>query len=151
MVARWTVNLEGTRLPEDPHPARNIYLYDKQTEQISTEENILAFKRGLDRTLNELIRIGKDVVIVGPVPEAPANVSMALARASIMGFTRDFRPVTTVVMKRIKNTLNLFEEAKFKYGVNVLYPHHILCAENRCLVDKDGRSEERRVGKECRQ
>lgn len=136
--ARWVVNIEGVRLLTDPHPIPNIYLYDEKTQEISTEENINVFVRGLNRTLEALSNAGKEVIIFGPLPEMGANISAALARATMMGIDRDLRPSIESVKNRINTSLVLFNDAHVKYDIDIIYPHEVLCWDTVCKVEAEG-------------
>jgi len=135
LFARWVIGVEGVRLATAPHHTPYVFLYDDQTDLIAEKNNLLAFKRGIARTIEALINAGKTVTIVGPLPEIPANTSPAIALSAMLGIERDFRPREDLVLARISQTLSVLEEMRVRYGVNILLPHQVLCKEAVCQVE----------------
>jgi hypothetical protein len=138
LAARWTVNFEGERLPTDHHFPSKIFLYDDQTTVVGTLANRFAFERGLERTLATLVAAGREVTIVGPVPEAPLRVSEALARSVLIGVERDLMLERGPIDRRMRETVAVLNDAGLRYGVRVLFPHQILCDRVNCIVEQGG-------------
>ena len=84
--ARWAAYAEATRFGVDD-PGANAFLTDNAGKAHTVEGSRRVLARSLQRTLDELHRLGKRVVVVGQVPELGINAPRCLAH-SVMAFGR---------------------------------------------------------------
>ena len=92
LSARWT----GWRIGATPNPAEpatDIRLVDASRTATSAQDNRLLWERGFIRLLDTLHAAGKQVVIVGPLPEPTFNVPHK-AFVEQFGFTSPIEPIT---------------------------------------------------------
>lgn len=134
LAARWAIYAEGTRYGLET--GAPIALDDG-----SDRSNRAVFSDGLGRLLTALKTGGKDVVIVGPVPEVGRDVPIILAKTLLGGATSasvalapsraDFERRQAFVMP----TLTALAESS---GARLVWPHEALCDEAVCAVEKLG-------------
>ncbi len=79
IAARWGLHAEG--VPFAPDSGRAFWLQDAMQAADDPAGNRAIFQRAFDRTLSRLAELGRNVVILGPVPEVVADVPGALAKA----------------------------------------------------------------------
>lgn len=134
---RWAQSETG--LPYSHEDAGHVVLTDNQNMIGSPAGNHDVFARGLERLIRALTGAGKRVTIVASVPEVGWSVPETLARLRLLHSNRDIAPTVADYLKRQQDVLALFDLMKKRYGVQVLYPHLILCANIRCAVAERGR------------
>jgi hypothetical protein len=79
LAGRWPYYMTGW-LPERGEAGRSR-LVDGQTKVSSREENATVLRRTLTKTIHRLESMGKNVVVIGSVPEPGFNVPYAIAMA----------------------------------------------------------------------
>ena len=89
LAAHWSLYATGVRYRRNVGEGR---LGDNRTEPGSAATNEAVFRRDLDEMVTMLARAGKEVVIVGPVPEVGHPVPWVLALAVWHGRNLDIRP-----------------------------------------------------------
>ena len=106
----------------------------------SVAQNTLALQAGLLRTVELLRSHGKNVLIVGPVPEIGYNVPRALhMNALLPSFLQsDVRPTSAEFHQRNQESLRVLSEIGASEGIGVLFPHEVLCGAGRCEIVADG-------------
>ena len=93
----------------------------------------ISFHQALARTVDRLRGAGAQVVIVGPVPEIGFDVPDMLTRAINWGLSM---PVTGYdsFMLRQSVILQAMKEISNSGHATIVYPHDILCNQQRCMV-----------------
>lgn len=137
LAGRWPFQITGW-LPETAGSYR-MWLEDDLTTQTSIEENLAVFKRSLSRTLDRLTDLGKNVYIIGAVPEpgfdVPQTVAMAKQRGSEVprGIRRDN-------VERRAGTSDQIISALVRNRENVMvfsiWPH--FCGKEWCAIEQSG-------------
>ncbi len=102
-------------------------------------DNHAALTAGLESAVARLVAAGKQVWMVGPIPEIGHHVPRTLYLDSI-GVSRsiDIQPTIQEFNERQGFVLTLLAAIAKKYGVGVVWPHRQLCDARRCHVQKDG-------------
>lgn len=113
-----------------------------RTAKQSTEVNgqlAPTAEQALTRVVTQLVDSGKQVRLVGPVPDVKTLVPRALYLKSL-GFAKDFE-----VRQRLnefeavqKNTLVVLRNLANRPRVSLALPHLALCKEGWCAVEQDG-------------
>jgi hypothetical protein len=117
-----------------------VRLGDDRTDPPSAGANEAVFRRGLERTAATLAGAGKEVVIVGPVPEVGSPVPWTLALAAWQGRDVDIRPTRTAFEARNRVVLSVLTGLGGRGLAKVVHPHAALCDETRCRVEGEGRA-----------
>ena len=92
-----------------------------------------------ERTLSELRALGRQVVLVGPVPEVGWNVPRALAMQSHTGIQRTIRPTREAFHDRQAFVIETMATLGPAYGATIVLPHESLCSEELCRIESMGR------------
>lgn len=87
IMARWARHADGTGFGQDNAATR--YLADQDGRAFSTEQNREIVERALARTLAELKALGRQVILVGSVPEIGQHVPDVLAKSAWRGRSAD--------------------------------------------------------------
>ncbi|WP_194944750.1 acyltransferase family protein [Limnohabitans sp. 2KL-3] len=110
----------------------------KQAEEVNGRL-VPTAEQALTRVVTQLVNAGKQVRLVGPVPDAKTLVPRALYLKSL-GFAKEFE-----VRQRLdefesvqKNTLVTLRNLANQQGVSLTLPHLELCKEGLCAVEQDG-------------
>ena len=130
LEARWAKYAEGS--PYGEEPAGHIALLDDSCRVNSDSDNHAVFERGLARTIDELQRLHKKVVIVAAVPEIGWPVPAILARRALASNTEAVAPSLHDYLDRQKFVLATFARMQSSHRATVLYPHRVLCASGTC-------------------
>ncbi|MDO7834045.1 acyltransferase family protein [Sphingobium sp. HBC34] len=98
-----------------------------------------AFVARLDRTIAALRALGRDVVLIGPVPPQPFDVPRRLAHLAQAGRTDAAQGVTRrFVDGRTVHLRALFARWQ-AHGVRLIDPVAALCDTQSCAIQHDGR------------
>ena len=138
LAARWALSAEGRRYKNESK--RKILITDDFSPEASLAENRAVFARGLDRTLKALRNAGREVVIVGPVPEPGFHVPRSLAMQQRTDTQREIAPTFDEFLERQEFVLRTLDDSAEKYDATVIYPHEALCDRVSCPVVRQGRS-----------
>jgi peptidoglycan/LPS O-acetylase OafA/YrhL len=137
LVARWALSAEGKRLEREGKPT--VYIKDDLSSEISLEENRMAFKRGLERTIAALRETGKDVLLVEQIPEIGYDVPRLLAKAYVNGGDLDIvLPTTQQYSERQRYVSAVFREMEQEYGARIVRTQDLFCADGLCGIEEDG-------------
>jgi peptidoglycan/LPS O-acetylase OafA/YrhL len=132
LVSRWALLVEGSYYgPETGEP---ILLSDGQTHARDIADNRRIFERALSRTLDELTAAGKQVWIVGPVPEVGVDVPKTLANAKRFGRNIDIRPSRQQFEFRQRGTFDILDRVAAQHGATIVPVHENLCDHYSCEV-----------------
>ena len=139
LAARWVMASDGTRYKKEP--GKSIELVDLQAPDSINTPNLTVFEVGIKRTVDQLLALGKIVVLVKPVPEIGFEVPSAYFVAEITG--RDVSslvsPTFSEYMQRTKNVESVFSKIEKERPVIIVSPSTYLCDAQHCRVVLDGR------------
>jgi len=135
LIARWAYYFDG-------HGYGNERIQAAWPSSLSAgdgpEHRPAAIDTALDRTVARLVREGRRVWVVGPIPEVGWDVPSVLARAAMHGWTIDIDPRPTDFHARQRMVFPALDRLAAQPGVGVLYPHERLCSESTCTVVENG-------------
>jgi len=137
LVARWAYYDQGHGYGPDANEIR--HLIDLDPPATPDRSQHAGFARILERTVLALVKAGKRVVIVAPVPEPGFDVPEALARDAQYGAGE--RHTLSLSAYRARDAFVLAEFGKLhaRYGVSIIDPAAVLCASDDCVVQRQGR------------
>ncbi|HEY3638309.1 MAG TPA: acyltransferase family protein [Rhizomicrobium sp.] len=136
LEARWAKYAEGS--PYGEEPKGHVVLSDESNDQAGGSDNHAVFERGLARTVDELTKLNKKVVIIASVPEIGWPVPAVLARRALAEDADSVAPGLGNYLQRQKFVLGTFSAMQQRYGAVVLHPDRILCATGTCEVARNG-------------
>ena len=103
--------------------------------------NATLFELGLERTVATLVALGRNVIIVAPIPEVGYHVPSAYSIADRTA--RDVNiliaPTPREYLDRNREVFSAFEAIARKYPITIIAPSSILCDDQRCRVFAEGR------------
>jgi peptidoglycan/LPS O-acetylase OafA/YrhL len=137
LTARWAYYDQGDGYGPDASELRHLIDLDPPAAPDSSQHT--AFARILERTVRALVRAGKKVIIVAPVPEPGIDVPEALARQALYGVGEVPTLTTSLYRARDAFVLNDLTMLHRRYGVVIVDPAVILCMTNSCALQRDGR------------
>jgi hypothetical protein len=135
MAARWAYIVSGHYdQRKESHALRLIDLLAAEPEGT---DNAIVLETGLRRTVEQLQDLGKDVVLVGPVPEigydVPAVTFVALKTKRDVDAL--ISPTVPEYEARNRDITAIFEVLEDDKAVSsILYPSEYLCNSGRCRV-----------------
>lgn len=137
LVARWALSAEGERYRGEMKST--VYIGDDASSEISLAENKKVFKRGLERTVSELRKLGKRVLLVAQIPEVGFDVPRLLAKAYVnAGEWQQMPPTPRQYAERQEGVLAVFREMELKYGVKLVTIDELFCTVDSCGIEEDG-------------
>lgn len=137
LMARWGKAAQGTAYGNEG--SGFVAIGDDEAHAQKPSDNAAIFARGLKRTIEALRADGRQVLLVGPVPEIGWTVPQVLARLA-----QEHRehvvvaPPAAKFYAREKEVLPLFHAMAAQQGVTAVFPHDYLCKSGRCSVRKEG-------------
>lgn len=136
LEARWAKYAEGSTYGGEPNG--HVVLLDDSCRSNSDKDNHAVFERGIARTVGELQKLHKKIVIVAAVPEIGWPVPAILARRALARDTNTVAPSLQDYLGRQKFVLAAFAHMQSAQQATVLYPHRVLCASGTCEVARNG-------------
>jgi hypothetical protein len=136
LESRWAEYADGTTYGYEPKS--RIVLLDDAARTAAPNDNHRVFLRGLERTVAEIRKEGKQVIIVAAVPEIGWPVPAVLARRALAENTDGVAPGVGAYLSRQKFVLDTFASMRQRFGATVLYPHSVLCGTGSCQVALNG-------------
>lgn len=135
LAGRWGLWAEGT--PYKHEGGSKVKLYDATNAPVT---NHAGFAAGLERIVAMLSYAGKQIWLVGPIPEVGYDVPRALYFDSL-GVKRSFGlpPTVKEFKERQAFVFEVFGALATQYNARVVWPHEHLCDSLVCNVQKDGR------------
>ncbi len=130
LVGRWAEYYEVHRYKPDVPP---LTLVDT-VRAVRGDTNEEVFKRGLERTLAFLEKKGRDIVIVGQVPDLSFDAPRHLAIQALLGHQLTESFALSNYLMRQRDVMDLIESMRSLFGFEVLYPHRALCNEKYCAI-----------------
>lgn len=101
-------------------------------------DKVRTFLPGLLKVVESLEKSGEDVILVGPVPRQPFDVSRKLKLAIIFGWDKPTGIASSEFLKRNKSTFDLLGQAA-DAGADILLPHLSLCDRLNCAIVRDSK------------
>jgi len=135
LMARWGKAAQGTAYGNEGNGF--VAIGDDKAQALKPSDNAAIFARGLKRTIAALRADGRQVLLVGPVPEIGWTVPQVLARLE-MEHKPVVLPPARQFYEREAAVLPLFHAMATRKGVTAVYPHQYLCRNGHCAVRKDG-------------
>jgi peptidoglycan/LPS O-acetylase OafA/YrhL len=138
LAARWALSTKGTRYKQEQ--GSPVQLVDIKSVSSEDSSNVELFEIGLRRTIKELHRLGKKVILVNPVPEVGYNVPSAHLIASMtkQNINKLIAPTAKEYEKRTKEVVSIFREIKNQFPIEMVNPDIYLCDKGYCNVAIDG-------------
>lgn len=133
LSSRWT----NWRIGEPENASESpvdLRLVDARGTAISLADNRPKFEQAFTALLDRLIAAGKQVVIVGPVPEPPFNVPH---RLFVHGFGLAPPPTPAEYVRRHSVVLAFLEGIEGRKGVSMIWPAKQLCRSGVCPTTAD--------------
>jgi hypothetical protein len=139
LAGRWTMMVEQSMFGFEGGRAHGMI---DETGELADVPVWRILAKTLGQTLDALRAGGKEVFLIGPVPEAGWHVPHTLAQRERFGDLLedgDIAPSREAFDERNRRTIELLESLASTHDARVLYPHEILCATGRCVIIQDGR------------
>ncbi len=137
IVARWARHGEGTPYGEESRSALFLATADALAETV--EENRIIYRRELFNTLEQLMPLNRNIVIVGPIPEMGVDVPIVLAKATWREQPKDLSVSIDAYLARQAFVNDTFEQAADRFNIHYHDPSPYFCQDNRCAdVTQDG-------------
>jgi peptidoglycan/LPS O-acetylase OafA/YrhL len=138
LASRWTIWLEESRYKQEE--GTNLHLKDALNEAPSSAGEEYLFKLGLERTIKAIQDLDRRVVVIAPLPEIGYDVPSANFIASRTG--RDINeliaPSLDEYLDRTQRTFAILQSFEEKYGIQIIEPWKVLCAEGKCRAAING-------------
>jgi len=137
LIARWAYYMEGQTYKDEPtnqFNTKHVLLANRSLPagKASTQEVV---QKAFERTIDGLLAAGKQVWIIGSVPEIGKNVPKALYLKSLgIGKDDQIAPTREEFDLRQRNVTHMIEAMKRRYAINVVWPDRVLCDRNACKV-----------------
>lgn len=130
LIALWGRYAYGTKVD-----TLQTYLYkDSKTKQLSLDENKQVFERGFARTVNLLLKNGKQVVVVAAIPEQNMDIPKMLALSLYLN-KASMPPLSLKqYVKRQEFVNGVFKKWESQGKIKVIHPEEILCKEGQCSM-----------------
>lgn len=139
LSARWGLWAEGTRYKHEDRKPAVIVIRPSEGEATAEASNHQAFASGLMQTIEALRQAGKEVWLIGPVPEVGYIVPRFAYLKTRPGLEHiDIRPTRDEFESREEFVFSLFNEAREKHDVKLLWLHEALCDMTHCRVEENG-------------
>jgi peptidoglycan/LPS O-acetylase OafA/YrhL len=134
LSGRWALWAEGSRYKREA--GKTVYLSDLTG---AAEQNHETVSIGIEQAISVLTSAGKQVWLVGPIPEIGYNVPRVLY-ADQLGISQplDIRPTQEDLKLRQDFVFGLLDSLAQKYSLQVVWPHESLCDSALCQVQRDG-------------
>ncbi len=115
-------------------------LIDDANRELSDANTRRVFRAALERTVEDLERAGKKVIVMGDVPDIRVDVPTCIARSSMfLGRARTCDAEASLVAKTLDYTnAAIAEIAAARGDVCTFLPETVLCEAGRCASSIDG-------------
>ena len=137
LVARWAYYDQGNGYGPDASEVRRLIDLDPPATPDKSQH--ASFARILERTVLSLLKAGKKVFIVAPVPEPGFDVPETLARDALYGAGQHQTLATADYRRRDAFVLSDLGKLQAKFGVSIIDPAAALCSSNTCALQREGK------------
>ena len=132
LASRWSFHAQGTRFLNESAPPLYISLAGENAR--NPQHNAALFVQAWQSTLDILIKTGRRIVVVGPVPEVGWDVPNVMAKSQL-----HHRPLNPEIdlgefLKRNALVLELFERSAVEPTVYFVPLHPAFCNDRTCIV-----------------
>jgi peptidoglycan/LPS O-acetylase OafA/YrhL len=134
LVSRWGLCADGRR-PEGGTPC---YLGRDADDDRSLGQDALLFRAGLQETVRTLTAMGRQVILVAPIPEFRRNVPETLARAQLYREPTGIALSQADYLRRQRGVFSSFDQMQRQFAVKIIYPHQLLCRTGQCAMTAHG-------------
>ena len=140
LSSRWVISADGSRFKTEE--GNTVKLVDSENPGEENPGNQILFETSLQRTIDELINMGREVVLVSPVPEIGYHVPSAYFVAVRTG--RDISDIIAPTLEEFRTrnevVFNVLSElSENNIHVRIVNPSEILCDELVCLIINDNK------------
>jgi peptidoglycan/LPS O-acetylase OafA/YrhL len=125
----WVTNLQRLGVCEDLVPCAN---------HSGVGEPLTFVERQLSADIAELMRQGKKVYLIAPVPLYPFSVPRYLINAYWAGRNPDYRLSRIEHERKTANALKMLRRIQQSTGAYLLDPAEVLCATGNCRYEETG-------------
>jgi hypothetical protein len=134
LAARWALSTTGVRYKHES--GGTVKLVDINSSDNSASSNTELFELGLERTVTELHRLGKNVVLVRSVPEIGYDVPSAALAAEMTrrNINSIIAPSADEHVERTKEVTQVFSNIRNKFDLRIIDPAQRLCGSGLCQV-----------------
>ena len=132
IASRWTLAADGRRNLNEGGADR--FVRDSESGEVSIAENQAVFRRGLARTLTALHAAGKNIVLIGPVPEIGFDVPTTLARSIWFNDRLRIEPSLASFFIRQRFVMHTQADLQRHFGFRLIQPYQALCDNMKCSV-----------------
>jgi peptidoglycan/LPS O-acetylase OafA/YrhL len=155
MMARWTLSIEGSRFDNkeggiefSANKPHFDLVTDGKPEYHSAYEHRSELSKRVASSVQDLLDMGKKVILVYPVPEAGWDVPRYVSRYYMMHSSEAFRSDVgstshNVFNDRNARTYGALDSAGEHPNLYRVYPERLLCnttIDDRCIVQENGHS-----------
>jgi peptidoglycan/LPS O-acetylase OafA/YrhL len=140
LVSRWAYFVEGKIYNDEPTDRyRTKHALVASTLTPKQHDTVIIMADGLEQTVAQLKTAGKDVWIVGPVPEVGIDVPKSLFLKAL-GLAKEIEiaPSREKFEQRQKNVRQLLDKIAAEYRINVVWPGDVLCRDVYCKIEVNG-------------
>jgi peptidoglycan/LPS O-acetylase OafA/YrhL len=139
LSARWALWAEGSRYKRESRKPSTVYLATLGGNSPGQPQNRMVLAFGMHETLTALRAAGKDVWLIGPVPEVGYSVpkSMYVQKLGINP-NLEIRPTREELQRRQNFVISLFESLEKEFRVRVIWPDAKLCDQQFCQIEENG-------------
>jgi peptidoglycan/LPS O-acetylase OafA/YrhL len=132
IASRWASSLTGRAMPNETKQPQRLFAATR-------EESAIEFEKLVTGTVAAIRAQGKHVVLLGPVPELGFNLPSEMTKALMQGKPPEFSLPRKAFDERQKEVMAFLAKLDALEGVDVLYPHELLCDALRCRTMADGK------------
>jgi hypothetical protein len=136
LSARWALAAEGSRPAGEPGTAAILARPGQRGE--NPDKNFSLFRPGLEDTVSAILETGREVLLVGDVPEFGWSVPERLADHLRYGTPLPKIPTLDDVARRNRRADDVLSELAEQPGVQFLRIAPLLC-EPECEFARDGK------------
>jgi peptidoglycan/LPS O-acetylase OafA/YrhL len=140
LSARWALSIEGTRYRQEAGRPRSLEWSGDEDARPERADNASLVEAGLMSTVEELLASGREVVILGQIPEVGWDVPTVLARGEMLGWSLPPSLTEADFWERAGRTEEiLLRVASTHNDVRYLRISDVLCTSGECsIVGEDG-------------
>ena len=132
VISRWATYAMGE--PYRNAVGNTVYIRDKETEELSLEENKRVFARAFRRTLETLSGLGKKIAVVAQVPETEWHIPKIVARLTLRQADMDLRPASKDYQEHQSFVADVMEDVRERYPFAIIKPHEEMCDSEYCKI-----------------
>ncbi len=131
----WVAHGTGYKLEGD-----SFELVDDTIQINKRDGNIEVFEAGLERTVQNLISLNRDVILIMPTPEVGFDVPSAylIAARTSRDINALIAPTYKEYLERNQVVFDIVEDLAERYKIQLIDPSKILCDANICRVAIEG-------------